>query len=61
MEQMFKVSEVADMFKVQKATIREWLNNGTLKGVKIGNGHYWRIPASEVDRLGTARYGDKNG
>lgn len=55
---LMKVREVAELFDVQPATIRDWLANGVLQGVKIGRGHYWRIPKSEVTRLATQRYGD---
>ncbi len=56
---MMKVREVAELFDVQPATVREWLTNGTLRGIKIGKGHYWRIPRSAVTELATQRYGDK--
>lgn len=53
-----KVSEVASMFGVQPATVREWLNDGTLEGVKIGKGHYWRISTAAARSLAQKRYGD---
>ena len=59
-EKMYKVSEVADLFEVTPATVRVWLNDGILRGVKIGRGHYWRIPASAVEELATYRWGSEN-
>lgn len=53
-----KVSEVAAMFGVETATVRLWLRDGTLEGIKIGKGHYWRISTSAAQRLAQKRYGD---
>lgn len=53
-----KVSEVAAMFNVTSGTVREWLNDGTLDGIKIGKGHYWRISTAAAQRLAQKRYGD---
>lgn len=53
-----KVKEVATMFGVTSATVREWLNDGTLEGIKIGKGHYWRISTAAAQRLAQKRYGD---
>jgi excisionase family DNA binding protein len=55
---MYKVSDVAKMFNVKPATVRIWLSNGTLSGIKIGSGHYWRIPEDSVTKLAERRYGD---
>jgi excisionase family DNA binding protein len=57
---MLKVSEVAVMFAVQKETVRDWLRDGTLRGIKIGKGHYWRIPLSACEALAQQRYGSNN-
>lgn len=59
-EKYYKVQEVADLFEVTPATIRIWLNDGTLRGVKIGKGYYWRIPASAVEELATSRWGSES-
>lgn len=55
---MLKVSEVAVIFGVQPATIREWLKDGLLEGIKIGSGHYWRVRTSAVTALAQKKYGD---
>jgi len=57
---LLKVRQVAELFEVTPATVRIWLATGVIEGVKIGTGHYWRIPESEVDRLATHRHGDLN-
>lgn len=57
LEKMYKPGEVAAMFGVTQATVRIWLNEKTLRGVKIGRGYYWRIPESAVKELATKLYG----
>lgn len=59
-DQLLKVRTVAEMFDVEPATVREWLKNGDLQGVKIGKGHYWRIPKSAAIELATKRYGSES-
>lgn len=55
-----KVSEVAAMFDVETATVRVWLRDGTLEGIKIGKGHYWRIPKSAAVELANRKYGSES-
>lgn len=57
-EKLYKVSEVARLFDVQPGTVREWLKSGELRGIKIGNGHYWRVPESAVHALAQEKYGE---
>jgi excisionase family DNA binding protein len=59
-ERLYKVSEVAKLFDVTPATVRIWLNDKTLRGIKIGKGHYWRIPSTAVEELATSRWGSEN-
>ena len=40
--------EVADILKVRKHTVRNWLREGTLKGTKI-NGKIWRITDKDLE------------
>lgn len=57
-EKFYTVPEVAAIFSVQPATIREWLKDGELRGIKIGQGHYWRVPESAIKELAEKRYGN---
>jgi excisionase family DNA binding protein len=57
-DRALKVSEVAVIFGVTSETVREWLRDGTLKGMKIGKGHYWRVMSSSVVELAQQRHGD---
>lgn len=59
-EKMMKVSEVAKIFDVEPATVREWLKDGDLRGNKIGKGHYWRVPESAVMELVNKKYGSES-
>jgi excisionase family DNA binding protein len=45
--------EVAKYFRVHMRTIDRWLQNGSLKGYKLGKGKtaLWRIPKSEIKKL----------
>lgn len=40
--------EVADILKVRKHTVWNWLREGTLKGKKI-NGKIWRITDKDLE------------
>ena len=40
--------EVADILKVRKHTVWNWLREGTLKGTKI-NGKIWRITEKDLE------------
>lgn len=57
---LMKVSDVAKIFDVTPATVREWIKMGILPAVKIGRGHYWRVRASEVTALAQRKYGNES-
>lgn len=46
---MKSIQEVATIFNVHYQTIRNWINDGTIKAVKIGN--TVRIPDEEIERI----------
>ena len=48
METFYTPEEVAEILKVRKHTVGNWLREGSLKGTKI-NGKIWRITAEELD------------
>lgn len=52
---LLTVEQVADVFQVKPPTIRKWIKDGTIVGVKIGR--HWRVYESEVTRLATSRHG----
>lgn len=53
------VPQVAKIFQVTPYTVRGWLNEGILIGVKTGNGSMgrWRITKQEVVRFANDRFG----
>lgn len=49
---MYTVRQVAERLQLHEATIRIWLRQGKLAGVRLGGTKAgWRIPASEVERV----------
>jgi excisionase family DNA binding protein len=49
MEKFYTSKQVQDLFKVDRITVYRMLQDGRLKGVKIGT--QWRFPESEIERL----------
>jgi len=41
------VMEVADRMKVNEATVRQWIKEGSLRAIDIGKG--WRIGPDDLD------------
>lgn len=54
---LLTVSQVANIFQVTKATVRLWLNNDKIQGIKVNT--HWRIRQSEVTRLANQLYGEE--
>lgn len=49
MENFLTTKQVQDLFKIDRITIYRMLQDGRIKGVKIGN--QWRFPQSEIEKL----------
>jgi excisionase family DNA binding protein len=49
MDTLYTVRQVQDLLKVDRITIYRMLQDGRLKGIKIGQ--QWRFPTNEVERL----------
>jgi excisionase family DNA binding protein len=49
MGELLTTRQLQDLLKVDRITVYRMLNDGRLKGVKIGN--QWRFPQNEIDRL----------
>ncbi len=45
-EALLTIEEVATRFKVTTKTVRQWLQRGQLKGIKVGK--LWRVPTAEL-------------
>lgn len=48
-EEALTVDEAATRLKILPKTVRGWLREGRLPGVKLG--HQWRIAESTIDKL----------
>ena len=50
------VDEIAEIFKVQRETVRDWIAEGKFpNAIKLGRA--WRIPRSDVVTLATEKHG----
>lgn len=56
-DRLMTVGEIAEFFSVTQYTVRQWINNGTLAGVKVNN--KWRVARSAVVAYAQALYGEK--
>lgn len=45
------VHQVAERFGVADKTVRRWLNDGTLKGIRFGRWGRWHVPLPEIERV----------
>jgi len=54
-EQMYSTTRVGELFEVSAETVRNWIEKGELKAVKLG-GTYWRVASSEVIRFANQRF-----
>lgn len=50
-EILYTPQEVADRLKVSEQTIKLWLREGTLRGVRLGGKRIWRIPESAIQEF----------
>lgn len=50
--EFFTPKQVAVIFKVQEVTVRLWLRQGLIRGVKIG--HTWRISRAAIESIDKA-------
>ena len=49
-DQALKVPEVAKRLRVSAETVRRWLRDGDLRGVRFSDRGGWRVLSSEVER-----------
>ena len=54
-DQLLTVPEAAQVLRVTPWTLRKWLNEGTLQGVRPRPGGRWRVPQSALDRITQTR------
>lgn len=44
---MLTIHEVADLLKMKEATVRTWINDGSLRAVKFGRD--WRVAVKDLE------------
>jgi excisionase family DNA binding protein len=49
MSELLTTKQLQEILKIDRITVYRMLNDGRLRGVKIGN--HWRFPQNEIDRL----------
>jgi excisionase family DNA binding protein len=49
-ERYYTTRQVAERLGVHEATVRRWLEEGRLRGVKLPGGRSWRITETELNR-----------
>lgn len=55
-EELYTVPQIAQMFQVTPYTVRVWLREGDMRGIKVGNGR-WRVSRQELIRVANVKYG----
>ena len=50
MSNLYRVQEVAELFKVSKRTVERWIKNGDLKTVKLP-GSLVRVSSDNIDEM----------
>jgi excisionase family DNA binding protein len=54
-DEALTVAEVAQRLKLSTETVRRWLREGKLRGVRFSDAGGWRVRASEVERVLSGR------
>ena len=49
MERLLTPEEVAERLRLSVITVKKWLRQGKLQGVKVGK--LWRVPEEEVKKV----------
>ena len=47
MMKLYTPTEVAEILTVKESTVRRWMRNGAMPGIKIGK--FWRIPEEALE------------
>lgn len=50
MNDFYTPKETAKLLGVHYITVYRWLNDGTLRGIRLGP-KLWRVPRSEIERM----------
>lgn len=51
LDHMYSTREVADICRVTTKCVRDWITNGTLEAMQVGDGGHWMIYPSSLQRF----------
>lgn len=51
MEKMLNLRQAAEILGIQLRTVREWVRDGRLAGVKMAGSNRWSVPESEIVKV----------
>jgi len=51
---VYNVKQFSKEVGVHPATTRQWLREGAIKGMQVVPGGHWRIPESEILKMGVS-------
>ena len=57
MTKMYNVNQTASFLGVCSQTVRLWINNGKINGVKLAGSARWSVSEKEIQRI---QQGEKN-
>ncbi len=55
MTKLYTPQQVANILQISVPTVKRWLLNGELPGMKIGPGGYWRIRSDDLVNYANSR------
>lgn len=56
LQKLYTTKQVGEMFEVTAETVRNWIDKGQLRAVKV-NGFY-RVPLEDIQALALSKYHD---
>lgn len=57
----YTVRQASSVLGMSVRTIREWIKNGKMRAAKYPGSNIWRIPTSEISRIGGVVDENKSG
>lgn len=51
MERMYNIRDTALLLGVKVRTVRQWIKDNRINGVKIAGSNRWSVSESEIDRV----------
>ena len=51
LERMYNIRDTALLFGVKVRTVRQWIKDNRINGIKIAGSNRWSVSESEIDRV----------